>query len=280
MVHYGFGQHAILVRDARALVISTTIAAIFYHTANFSIKISILFLYRRIFPSRRLRYVLIAVGTFALSQCMTFSIITIFHCIPIAALWTPDLDAKCVNYATSSFVSGILNVITDILILASPMHAVWHLNVSKARRRLITATFILGGIVSIISIIRLPYIRTFGEGEDQPYKDVPAAELSVLENGIGTLAACLPIYRPIYNNFFRKKPSTTHSRTYGQLLEGQPSISTGLTDKRLTRVAVPSRSTSGQEEGIHHSTDEEIGTGIIITREFSIAGSAREYPQR
>lgn len=117
-----------------------------YNTSNLCIKISILCLYRRIFPTRRLKLVLIAVGLFAIGQWISFNLVTIFMCVPIAAQWTAHPNARCVNYGTASFVSGFLNVMTDILILASPMHAVWHLKVSKARKRLITVTFLLGGM--------------------------------------------------------------------------------------------------------------------------------------
>lgn len=125
---------------------STMVTAMCYNTSNFSVKISVLFLYRRIFPTRWLKFTLLALGLFTFFQWITFNLVTIFQCVPVSAQWTPGLGANCVNYSIATMVSEILNVVTDILILASPMHTVWRLKASKARKRLITLTFLLGGM--------------------------------------------------------------------------------------------------------------------------------------
>ncbi|KAI4187688.1 MAG: hypothetical protein L6R41_002634 [Letrouitia leprolyta] len=173
------------------------------------------------------------------------------------------------------------------------MHAVWHLKVSKARKRLITMTFMLGGIVSIISTVRLPYVRSFEQGDDPAYNDVLTAELSALEIGIGTLAACLPIYRPIYNRYFCTTTSADcgnqDPKTYGQLLEEQSSIKMKMrligkpSNQNATSVhtiseanskAEPSQSTTIRLKKIPHPMDEESGTGIMVTKEFVVTGPA------
>ncbi|KAL8936336.1 MAG: hypothetical protein Q9216_004984 [Gyalolechia sp. 2 TL-2023] len=292
MVHYGFGRHSILITNPKALVIATTITAVCYNTGNASIKISILFLYRRIFPIRWLRFVLLVVGAFALGQWLSFNFVTIFQCIPFSAQWEYHRDATCVNYSTASFISGILNVITDILILASPMHTVWHLKVSKARKRLITLTFSLGGIVSIISIVRLAYIRVWG-GDDHAYNDVPTTELSGLEIGVGTLAACLPVYRPLYNRFILKtNPADTtdkHSTGHGSYPRNTASIrlgsnggswSSNVTASRSDEepVLYPRQGRSTDVWGVKEprSVQGQTENEIVVTRQFVMATSGRD----
>ncbi|KAL9609838.1 MAG: hypothetical protein Q9167_005426 [Letrouitia subvulpina] len=168
MVHYGIGRHTILVVNPKTLVIvslnppplccliwkfiaavqSTTVTAMCYNTSNLSVKISILFLYRRIFPTRWLKFTLLALGLFALAQWISFNLVVILQCVPISSQWLPGISARCVKFSMATLISGVINVVTDILILASPMHTVWRLKASKARKRLITVTFLLGGITT------------------------------------------------------------------------------------------------------------------------------------
>ncbi|MCJ1454842.1 hypothetical protein MMC28_005195 [Mycoblastus sanguinarius] len=217
MIHYGFGRHSILVTNIKGLVVSTTITAIGYNTSVSTVKISILCLYRRIFPQRWLKYALLAVAFFAAGQYISFNLVTILSCVPISAQWSSTVKARCVNYAAASLVSGILNVLTDITILTLPMPIVWRLQISNYQKRLTTVTFLLDGLVCIISIIRLAYIRNWG-GEDSSYNNVHTTELSLVEVSIGTLSSCLPIYRPLYNYYFHGEATanTTSSRSKGK----------------------------------------------------------------
>ncbi|KAL9595034.1 MAG: hypothetical protein Q9219_006684 [cf. Caloplaca sp. 3 TL-2023] len=286
MVHYGLGRHSILVTNARALVISTTVTAACYNTGNLSIKLSILYLYRRIFPSHRLKIVFITVGLFAIGQWIAFNFVTIFQCVPIAAQWEPRPDAYCVNYSAASFIAGFLNVITDVIILASPMPAVWHLKVSKARKRLITVTFLLGGCLPPAQD-RLVLTGTLRITDN----NVPTTQVSGLEISIGTLAGCLPVYRPLYNKIMRtsssEKTSGSRSRVYGQLSGYQPSIRLEPTRDVWDSNAIPSPSdsqsarhprlgisTSVRGEGKTKGEENEIINGIMVTREFDTAASA------
>lgn len=123
--------------------------------------------------------------------------------------------------------------------------------------------------------------------------DVLTAELSALEIGIGTLAACLPIYRPIYNRYFCTTTSADcgnqDPKTYGQLLEEQSSIKMKMrligkpSNQNATSVhtiseanskAEPSQSTTIRLKKIPHPMDEESGTGIMVTKEFVVTGPA------
>ncbi|KAL9045279.1 MAG: hypothetical protein Q9214_001655, partial [Letrouitia sp. 1 TL-2023] len=208
--------------------------------------------------------------------------------------WTPGLSAKCVEYSTASLVAAIFNVITDILILASPMHIVWRLKASKARKRLITATFLLGGIVCIISVVRLVYVRNWG-GEDPAYGNVPTIEASAMEISVGTLAACLPIYRPLYNRLIHNttttNTSTKRSNLYGQLPGDQSSIRIDPIGNTWTSYAKPSRieedealcaryggSSFVQVEGGVKSTKSTRGNDITSLRFIDKKRPSSEHP--
>ena len=81
---------------------------------------------------------------FALSQIFSVFI----QCIPVAALWDPLSypGYTCDNYASALFYLAIVNVCTDIIILALPLPILWKLQVTPTRKRQLLSIFLLGGL--------------------------------------------------------------------------------------------------------------------------------------
>lgn len=121
---------------------------------TFAIKISILLLYRRVFPSRRLRILLIYYGVFLVIFLLAQVLSVIFQCSPVAALWDPTAypDARCDNYVPALILLAVVNVVTDLLTLAIPLPILWKLKVSSSRRWQLIAMFSLGGLYVLFSI--------------------------------------------------------------------------------------------------------------------------------
>ncbi|KAI0455275.1 hypothetical protein F5B21DRAFT_503577 [Xylaria acuta] len=130
-----------------------------YGVAMGFLKFSILFLSTAQFSPLRLVTDISGVRTavFILGWMLTSSLGAILQCIPIAKAYDNLLDGYCIHYGTLSLIVGILNVITDFVILALPIPLVLKLNTSAEKKRVIIITFAAGSSVAIASIVRLVY---------------------------------------------------------------------------------------------------------------------------
>ena len=95
MVHSGLGLHIDQVVSAEGLAKSVLASQVFYSTSIPTIKISILCLYHRLFPSRNLRNVSIGIGSVVVLYSLVQVICMLTQCIPLSAIWDPDSAAFC-----------------------------------------------------------------------------------------------------------------------------------------------------------------------------------------
>ncbi len=119
---------------------------VLYNPAIVLTKTSILLLYHRLFPSRRFRYALWAVGIFVVCYSITAATVNIFQCIPVKSDWDPTIKPRCVNIGLDLIILSSINVITDAAILCLPIYQVWHLHMSRSRKLQIGGLFLLGGL--------------------------------------------------------------------------------------------------------------------------------------
>lgn len=118
------------------------------------LKFSILKLYGSIFISRRFHYCLWAVEAFVAGWTISAAGVSIGQCTPISYGWDQEIPGgSCVNYGLLVLVAGVLNVVTDLVILVLPIPSVLRLQISKQKKYLIIFTFAMGSR-SDISIIR------------------------------------------------------------------------------------------------------------------------------
>ena len=67
-------------------------------------------------------------------------------CIPIAALWTPTIQGKCIDLVKFYIGNTIPNVLTDIALLLLPLPFVWRLHVATPQKIVVAGAFIIGGL--------------------------------------------------------------------------------------------------------------------------------------
>lgn len=122
-----------------------TIAGWEYIILSLSIKMSFFFYYRRIFSPRTKKRFLID-GGIIFSTLFSIGLFFggIFNCDPIAKIWNPRLPGHCLTVGPLSFLTGALNVITDIYILVLPIPFLWSLNMQYSRKIRIYAIFGIG----------------------------------------------------------------------------------------------------------------------------------------
>ena len=109
-------------------------------------KASLLLLYYRLFsPSQRFCLAIYIVTAIVFCQWLSLTLASIFQCNPIAAFWDHTIQgAVCINLPRFTVVSGVLNLMTDVLILCLPIPMVWGLNTTNAQKVTLTGIFLLG----------------------------------------------------------------------------------------------------------------------------------------
>ena len=159
---YGMGQHIIFVNNPpglakveRAYSSSTGLltyvkdvvaAEVFYNITIATIKSSILCLYHRIFPLRWLQNLSIGIGSFIIAYSVAFIFIDVFQCVPLSTLWDAKTQGTCVDLDAAIISSGVLNVLTDFIILCLPLKPLLRLQVSPVKKRQLVVTFTIGGL--------------------------------------------------------------------------------------------------------------------------------------
>ncbi|KAK0618820.1 hypothetical protein B0T14DRAFT_196543 [Immersiella caudata] len=93
-----------------------------------------------------------------LAHMTSFFLIFLFQCRPVHARWEVGGEAKCIRVDLLSIIMAIISILTDLLTLSVPFALFLDLRVSKKLRNSLIVVFLLGGVVTIISTVRLYYI--------------------------------------------------------------------------------------------------------------------------
>jgi hypothetical protein len=115
-----------------------------YYNAMVLAKLSYLAFYLRIFVSRGFR---IAARVIMGCACAywTGSMLQIFLiCHPLEKSWNPLLPGYCASQNVAFSTIGAFNLLTDLLIMALPVHFIWKLQMSIATKVALYGTFGLG----------------------------------------------------------------------------------------------------------------------------------------
>lgn len=115
-----------------------------YSTTVGVIKISILLMYTRIFPTRGFRIAALVLGSVSVSWVIAIICVSVFQCTPIEKIWDPNVPGTCINLKGSFIGNAIPNILTDVAILSLPVKIVWGLHASVVHRLSVSFVFLLG----------------------------------------------------------------------------------------------------------------------------------------
>ncbi|KAH8669047.1 hypothetical protein BX600DRAFT_266594 [Xylariales sp. PMI_506] len=226
------------------------------------IKLSILQLYYRIFPTRYMKWATLTVSAILLAWCAGSLFATLFQCNPISAAWDKDLlsqGATCVDQGAYFIGIAAPHTATDILILAVPWYEMSKLQMPKWQKLAITCMFLLGSFIVVVSIIRLTTLIDMyhaGPDGDVPILLLPIELWTVTEVSVAIICACLPTLGPVavvVARFFRTRLASRLEKSSG------------------------GRSTSFANSVSHHSTRSQGPDGAFRRLEGSASGGHSPY---
>lgn len=115
-----------------------------YCAALLFLKMTFLFQYYRVLAVQRMRMVylisMFVVGGWGLSQVF----VGIFTCNPVAGFWDSSLGATCIPNIPQWYINAAGNIITDVVVFALPLPAIWGLQLAQPTKIMLMAIFSLG----------------------------------------------------------------------------------------------------------------------------------------
>lgn len=114
-----------------------------------SAKLSVLFLYRRIFAYSAFTRVANVSILLVAAWTVSFFFTIVFQCSPVSVLWTMlEMDQRpfCVDTMPFFYANSISDVLLDVAILAMPVPLVWGLRLSVRKKLAVGGMFMLGAL--------------------------------------------------------------------------------------------------------------------------------------
>ncbi|KPM39203.1 hypothetical protein AK830_g7336 [Neonectria ditissima] len=174
-----------------------------YSLHLYSTKISLLFFLYEIFPSRGFRNTAIGLGAFvALSGAATL-LTTGMQCLPASfnyTGWDGEHAGHCNNLNAQTYAFGGINMACDLAILIMPLHELYKLQVKGRQKIQLFVMFSLGIIVTVFSIIRLPFLVNLGTSSNPTWDYVEVTIWSIWETELGMVCASLPAIRHLFKH--------------------------------------------------------------------------------
>lgn len=123
-----------------------------YCTAIGLVKLSLLIMYIRIFPTRNFKLGASILAFVTIGWVIAINGVSIFQCTPVEKAWLgPAVAGTCINLKASFIGNAVPNILTDVAILCMPVAQVLKLQVSSAQRASLIFMFLLGALLVFFS---------------------------------------------------------------------------------------------------------------------------------
>ncbi|KAK7719104.1 hypothetical protein SLS63_010254 [Diaporthe eres] len=210
MVDQGVGLHSGRLTLPQLQDLNKTVvgAEIIYLTGVNAYKISLLFLYFRIFPIKSVRTWAYVFG--GLSTCWNVAGVfaAAFQCTPRVKIWEPWVDGYCINIFLVQLLVSVPSILCDVAILCLPLPHVLRLKTNLTQKIFLVFMFMLGSYVVFTSIYRFTVYLGYSP-KDIPFTLAVPVAWNVIEISSGIVSSCLPTLGPIIRPVIKSiMPST------------------------------------------------------------------------
>lgn len=134
---------------------------IFFKLTSLSAKLSLIFVYHRLFnpPISRLvfwtRNTNLANGFVIATFYFATFLVSIFQCRPIAKSWDKKRDGSCISLAEVRYATAYINIFTSALLVATPLPVLFRIKHRKRQITELTVLVMLGCVHTGCAICRL-----------------------------------------------------------------------------------------------------------------------------
>ncbi|KAF2014353.1 hypothetical protein BU24DRAFT_481797 [Aaosphaeria arxii CBS 175.79] len=239
---------------------SIYIGALFYFPVILLTNLSILFLYRRLFPVESFKRWSAILMVCHIVWFIPSFVVQTAMCTPPSVMWQrPDLiKDKCIPYATFFIVVCSFELVLDAAILAMPCFYIVNLHLPWQRRMELLVIFLLGGLVIVTGVLRIRLSIEPGSTAIDFMHDILWLDIHA---GIALVCACLPTYRPLI-----VKASSVVSGSVSKIFSSK--------DQSTDASSKPSDSSATQKHA--KMSDGTIGSSPPMRKKYDELGSIDE----
>ena len=110
-------------------------------------KLAVILCYLRISPQRLFRLSLYITMAFVVGYHISFILALIFACDPVRKSWDATiLTGHCINRSAVYLINGILNVVSDFIILLLPLPMIKKIQMPLRQKILVASFFSVGSL--------------------------------------------------------------------------------------------------------------------------------------
>lgn len=120
-----------------------------YAIVSTTVKLSLLAMFRTIFPKRWVSITTIVLAVISLVWCGAICLTGFLQCQPLSGMWDiTQIETACAksNRMAILLSTAIPNIVLDILILAIPLSEIFYLQLSWVKKLGVFVVFVLGGL--------------------------------------------------------------------------------------------------------------------------------------
>ncbi|KAF5689044.1 putative phenylacetyl ligase [Fusarium denticulatum] len=239
------------------------VAELFYATALFCAKGSILSFYWRMFRVTNIKLPIQILACCSLIWIIIRTFMGIFHCIPVQRFWDPSAGGSCAIEDKKFFFGTILvHVMLDIAIIALPILQVRKLQLPVFQRIGIMLMFLFGIVICASAMVIIVASTQFdATSEDLTWNLVTIVVWASVEVNLVTVSTCLPTVRPaILYLFTCTNPTSTigsgsmsYGRSYGR------SHGRSQTKNTIRLSTLPNNKDNDESSSTHQLADSDQG---------------------
>ncbi|KAL7797373.1 putative PTH11-typeG-protein-coupled receptor [Trichoderma ceciliae] len=217
-IEHGYGMHK---ADLTVVELDTALRWFFIAQTPYKVtvclnKVATILFYLRIFVTKKFRIVAYTVMGIVVAWSIGAVGSTIFQCVPIAGAWDKSIDATCINSDIFWVAYAVMNILTDVMVLALPIQPIMALHLGTRSKVMLFAIFLMGGFVTVTSILRATSVQnSLANKADTTWNFIDRGIWTLIEANTGIIGACLPALRqPLARLFPRIFGTTVKNSNY------------------------------------------------------------------
>ncbi|KAI1490704.1 hypothetical protein F5X96DRAFT_634721 [Biscogniauxia mediterranea] len=200
----GMGQHITDLTDYEVGVQGKVIffaVEIPWLLASVFVKLSVLWLYTRVFTTKKFKKWAYGLMGVVMCYCVVFLGIYMTNCRPIYQPWSPVPGGSCREMSKSDLATVGINLALELAVIILPMPALWGLQMPLRNKVSVTIMFSFGLITIGMMCWRASTAVHTRSSPDYTYNFPLTVIISFFELWLGIMAACIPTLAPLFRNY-------------------------------------------------------------------------------
>ncbi|KAI1076551.1 hypothetical protein F5B20DRAFT_320397 [Whalleya microplaca] len=199
-VRYGLGRHLNALGEKQIqsyyrTSFTSDVLSVFVFVLS---KLSLIALSGNITPSNTMRIVFRWFTAFTILWGISYVLSISFQCgarVPMRAF-----DRLCVNERALVFAHGIINMLTDFLLMILPVFIVWKVQIRKQKRLVVLGLFWARIAVCVTTAIRLSTMEPYFSNGDPTWNYLFPSLWNQITIHLRVITACIPSIKPFFDS--------------------------------------------------------------------------------